>query len=66
MLVVFKVKVKKSDRLIKIAEFRLSQPLSELKRKSYKAISRSDLWSQEELDYIKAKARITAESIRWK
>jgi len=45
-------------RLDKIREKRLGQSVEELWRKARKAICyKSKLWTQEELDYAKAKAR---------
>ena len=39
-----------------ITAYRLKQPIDELWRKAMKAISKHRVWTQEEVDYCKAKA----------
>ena len=53
------------EREKKIREYRLKQPLEELKRKRDKSVERANIWSQEELDYASAKARKMAEATKW-
>ena len=40
----------------RIASYRQGQPLAELRRKAEKAVCRSNLWTQEELDLADAEA----------
>ena len=53
------------EREQRIKEFRLRQPLSELKRRSDKSANRVNLFSQEELDYADALAVDLLTHIRW-
>jgi hypothetical protein len=46
----------------RIAAYRRKQPIEELKRKADKAICKSNLWTQEELDLAKVEA---AEMAAW-
>lgn len=40
----------------RITEIRQTQSMHELQRKAVKAISKSNLWTQEEIDYAHARA----------
>ena len=51
------------EREERITEMRLKQPLEELERKARKAVMRSQIWSQEELDFARARGRQLAESL---
>ncbi|KKL25214.1 hypothetical protein LCGC14_2407550 [marine sediment metagenome] len=53
------------SRKDKIKEYRLHQPLEELKRKARKARERANLWTVEELDYAQAQAREIRKIIHW-
>lgn len=52
------------DRRRRIDEARQKQPIEELRRKARKARERANLWSQEELDLAKARARSFMRFIR--
>jgi len=50
----------------KIEEYRLRQPISELERKAQKAIClKTKLWTQEEIDLARVKARKIRELLKW-
>jgi hypothetical protein len=55
-----------NERAERIRQFRLKQPRAELERKAKKAVERSNLYTQEELDAADAQARDICAAIKWK
>ncbi len=53
------------EREERIRQFRLRQPIEELRRKSDKSRDRANLYTQEELDYAGAKAKELFKSLGW-